>query len=256
MKRCVLAILGLSVCGVAGAQPPPVAGQTAQRPVMHMPDGGTRETVISIAVPLLTGSPFSAVVETEWMKLLPDGSTATTRNRRTIARDSSGRVFEERMFLRPDGDVEQRLRAVQYRDPNRHEFTDCLVEQRVCYVSRMMGRALTAMPAMVRRAVNPNVKEEALGEKQEGGLNLVGTREITTLPAGRFGNTKPEPIVKEFWYSPVLGVNLVTKRFDPRTGSQNFLVTNVSQNEPDPKRFELPEGYRVVRTEGIGAEMP
>jgi hypothetical protein len=216
-------------------------------PVVHAPDGGTRQTIQSIDVPLLTNSPFTATVDTVWVKILPDGSTATNKNRRTIARDSSGRVFEERHFLTPNEDVQPRLQALQYRDPNRHEFTNCMVQQRVCYVSPMMASARSSMPTVERRATNPNVKDEALGDKNENGLNLVGTREITTIPTGAIGNTKPEPIVKEFWYSPVLGLNMVTKRFDPRTGSQDFLVNHLVQGEPDPKLFVPPSGYRIVR---------
>jgi len=216
-------------------------------PVVHAPDGGTRQTVISIAIPMLTGSPFTAMVETEWVKILSDGSTATTKNRRTVARDSSGRVFEERYFLTPNGDVEPRLQALQYRDPYRHEYTNCMVQQHTCYVSPMMQPARTSAPKTLRQPMNPNVKDESLGEKIEDGLTLLGTREITMLATGSIGNTRPEPIVKEFWYSPVLGVNIVTKRFDPRTGSQNFLVNHLSQSEPDPKLFEPPSGFRIVR---------
>jgi len=74
-----------------------------------------------------------------------------------------------------------------------------------------------------------------------------GGAAITTLAAGEFGNTRSEPIVKEFWYSPRLGLNIITKRFDPRSGSQNFIVNHLSLNEPDPRTFEPPADYRIVR---------
>ncbi len=259
----LLVILTVPALGQAGPQYPQYtpgpasAGQQTYpapnvptAPMAHAPDGGTREQLISISVPLLTNSPFTATVDTEWIKILPDGSTATNKNRRTIARDSSGRVFEERHYLTPNGDTQPRLSNLQYRDPNRHESTNCVVAQRVCYVSRMMASARSSMPAVVQRATNPNVKEEALGDRFDQGLNLVGTRQVTTIPTGAIGNTKPEPIVKEFWYSPVLGVNMVTKRFDPRTGSQNFVVSHLMQTEPDAKLFALPSGYRIVRQDG------
>jgi hypothetical protein len=91
------------------------------------------------------------------------------------------------------------------------------------------------------------ITHEALGQKTIEDVDVTGSREITTLPAGQVGNEKPQPIVKEFWYSPRLGINLVTKRFDPRSGIENFVVDHVSLSEPDPKMFEPPANYQVVR---------
>lgn len=51
---------------------------------------------------------------------------------------------------------------------------------------------------------------------------------------------------REFWYSPRLGVNLISKRQDPRFGSQNFEVADISLGEPDAKFFEVPSGFKVL----------
>jgi hypothetical protein len=56
--------------------------------------------------------------------------------------------------------------------------------------------------------------------------------------------------VKEFWYSPRLGINVITKRFDPRHGVQNFVVSNINQSEPDAKLFQPPADYRLVKMDG------
>jgi hypothetical protein len=218
----------------------------------HAPDGGVRQTLISISIPTLTNAPFSATVETEWTKVLPDGSTATTMNHRTVARDSSGRVFEERRYLLPNGDkMLTPLASLEMRDPGRHEFYECIPQEKTCYVSKYAGAALTSTPVAAGSTAS-NVEQQALGQKQIEGLDAVGSREITTIPQGAVGNQKPEPIVKEFWYSPHLGVNLVVKRFDPRNGVQNFAVDHISLDEPDPRIFALPEGYRVVQAEERG----
>jgi len=233
----------------------------AQTATAHAPDGGVRQTLQSIAVFPLTNSPFTAVVTTEWTKILPDGNQATTGNRRTIARDSSGRIFEERRYLAPNGDSQPtRISNLQYMDPNRHEMYDCIPDQKVCYVSTYRRAALSKMPdniggAQVSGFGGPEgsgsaVKQEALGQKTIESVEVIGSREIVTLPAGRFGNDRPEPVVKEFWYSPRLGLNLVTKRFDPRTGIQNFAVDHVSLSEPDTRMFQPPSDYQVVRAAG------
>jgi hypothetical protein len=150
----------------------------AQDPTAHAPDGGTQQRVESVVILPVPGAPFTAVVTTEWTRIMPDGSTGTTKNHRTVTR-------------------------------------------------------------------------EELGRKSIDGVDVVGSREVTTLNAGFMGNEKPEPVVKEFWYSPRLGVNVITKRFDPRASAvQNFVVGNINQAEPDARMFEPPQGYRIVPMDG------
>lgn len=232
--------------------------QTPAQATMHAPDGGTLERIQSITISPLTGAPFSATVTTEWTKILPDGTTATMKNRRTVARDSTGRIFEERRSFSPTGDVDQtRTSNLQYSDPNRHEYYNCIPDERTCYVSKYLRPAMTEMPAGMtglqvcgcasNHKTGVTITHEALGQKSIEDLDATGSREITTLPVGQIGNDKPQPIVKEFWYSPRLGINLVTKRFDPRSGIQNFIVNHVSRDEPDPKMFEPPPSYQIVR---------
>jgi hypothetical protein len=71
-------------------------------------------------------------------------------------------------------------------------------------------------------------------------------RETTTLPAGSLGNNSPILTKREFWYSPQLGVNLISKLQDPRSGEQNFEVSDIAVGEPDAKLFEVPTGYKVL----------
>jgi hypothetical protein len=241
----------LAICLVIGSK------ADAQPGTVHAPDGGSVEMIQSIAIFPLTGAPFTGTVTTEVIRTLADGSTATVKNRRIVARDSTGRIFEQRAFFGPNGDTQPRIRALQYRDPSRHELYDCIVAERTCYVTTYRKSALAAMPAGMgglqacgcgsAHGPGATVQEEALGQKTIEDVDTIGSREITTLPAGRFGNDKPQPVVKEFWYSPRLGLNLITKRFDPRSGSQNFVVSNISLDEPDPKTFEPPASYKVVR---------
>ena len=51
---------------------------------------------------------------------------------------------------------------------------------------------------------------------------------------------------REFWYSPQLGVNLISKREDPRFGIQNFEVTDIILGDPDSKLFEVPGGSKIL----------
>ena len=222
----------------------------AQEAPIHAPDGGTQERVESIAIPSMPNAPFSAVVTTVWTRILPDGSTQVIKNHRTVARDSSGRVFQERRYFSPNGDKQVTpLSALNYQDPNRHELYICRPDVRVCTVSPFY---MPATAKLQQAGPLPNgagsVTREDLGQKTVEGLEVLGSREITTINAGAIGNQKAEPIVKEFWYSPRLGINVITKRFDPRvSAAQDFDVGNVNLAEPDPKLFEPPSDYKVVR---------
>jgi hypothetical protein len=225
----------------------------AQDATMHAPDGGTRQRVQSIDIPPSTNAPFSAVVTTELTTILPDGSKRTVRNHRTVARDSSGRVFQERRRFAPNGDKQTTpLGQLEYVDPNRHEMVLCSPQAQVCTVYPW-----NASNAAVLQKVGPlpngmgEMTREALGQKTIESLDVVGSREVTTINAGAIGNEKAEPIVKEFWYSPRLQINVITKRFDPRVSAiQDFEVGNISLTEPDPKMFEPPVGYRMVQANG------
>lgn len=251
MKAAILA-MGLFAIGLTAK------AQTQAQATAHAPDGGTREMIQNISIPPLMNASFSAVVTTEVISMLADGTTATVWNRRTVARDSTGRIFQQRVFFGPNGNTEPpRIRALQYMDPNRHEVYDCIVAQKTCYISKYARPAMAEMPAgmgglQVCGCASPQrggvtITHDALGQKTIEDADTTGSREVTTLPVGQIGNQKPQPIVKEFWYSPRLGLNLITKRFDPRSGTENFTVENLSLNEPDPKMFEPPADYQVVR---------
>jgi hypothetical protein len=43
-----------------------------------------------------------------------------------------------------------------------------------------------------------------------------------------------------------IGVNLYSEVVNPSVGKQVFMLTDVNLAEPDPKLFELPEGFDAV----------
>jgi hypothetical protein len=184
---------------------------------------------------------------------LEDGTTTTVRNHRTIARDSNGRIFQERRFFSPTGDKQEtRLSNLEYADPTRHEFYDCVPTTLVCTVSAYY--VPVSAPANLPASVTlPNgagtITRENLGQKNISDLDVVGSREITTINPGVNGYKAPEPTIKEFWYSPRLEINLIVKRFEPRGGAQNITVQSIDLSEPNPKLFAPPPGYRIIHTE-------
>ena len=89
-------------------------------------------------------------------------------------------------------------------------------------------------------------RTEDLGVQTIEGVEAVGTRTITTIPAGAIGNERPIEMVYEKWYSNELQLVILSKNSDPRFGEQTYRLTNIVRSEPDPALFELPPGYKVI----------
>jgi hypothetical protein len=212
------------------------------------PDGGTREVLVSILIPSLPNAPFSAMVNTESIRMLADGTSITLKNRRVIARDNAGRIFQERRLLVPeDGKHESIVTQIEISDPVAHELYICKPREGVCQVERFS--APNFVPPVTSAATGEppgSPSREPLGEHAIEGLETVGTRETTIIPAGAIGNNSPIEVSREYWYSPQLGVNLISKLQDPRVGTQNFSVTDVALGEPDAKLFQLPSHVRLI----------
>ena len=238
-----------------------VLGRTmlSQNVPEHAPDGGTIQRIQSIDIPTITNAPFSAVVVTEWTRIIPDGSTALIKNHRTVARDSVGRVFEERRYFTPDGDKQVTLLSeMDYKDPTLHQWIMCTVSNRVCsvYTHNWPTTLSQAQSPTAAQSAANGTKWEDLGKKVIDNVEVVGSHEVMTIPVGAIGNEKEQPVVKEFWYSPRLGINVITKRFDPRASTvQNFYVTAINQAEPDAQLFHPPAGYRMVNMDVLQGQV-
>jgi hypothetical protein len=224
------------------------AQQSPRQRSSRLPDGGTREVLISILVPSLPNAPFSATVNTEWIRQLPDGSTITLKNHRTVARDAAGRIFQERRYLVPEGGkAESAVSQIEISDPVAHELYICVPHERVCRLELFSPAESRRQAAAGKdRMEQSSSGSEDLGRQSIGGLETVGTRETSVIPAGTIGNNSPILSKREFWYSPHLGVNLISKRQDPRAGDQNFEVSDITLGEPDAKLFLLPSGFKIL----------
>jgi hypothetical protein len=215
----------------------------------HAPDGGTREMLTSIAVPPLPNAPFSATVQTEWTKYLADGTTQFIQNHRQIARDSVGRVFQERTMFGPQGSpIASQVWRTELAEPSTRTVAYCDSRTHVCELRKYAG---PPTPPAGSPANRPGLASEKLGSQILNGLDLIGTRETQTISPRFAGSDRPIVVVKEFWYSPQLGLNVLTTRDDPRSGKEVFTVTDIRWGEPDPSLFALPANARVVDLRGV-----
>jgi hypothetical protein len=235
------------LAGLGGWSVVSAVAQTSGQ-IRNAQDGRVRQTLISISIPPLANAPFTATVRTEWTRHLEDGTTVTIKNRRTVARDSDGRIFQERRYLAPDGDEHPTaIRQLEFSDPSSHEEYICDPDGRVCslreyFESPSMVPLVGGTPASGEN----DLKREDLGHKVVNGLDTVGTRDTTPIAVGVVGNDQPLAATREFWFSPQLGINLVENRVDPQSGTANFRVTDIQLGQPDSKMFKPPNDYSIV----------
>ena len=92
----------------------------------------------------------------------------------------------------------------------------------------------------------PGPRETRLsGHKDIDGITAVGTRTITTIPAGKVGNDRPIEIIDERWESVALKILVRSLHRDPESGDIEFVLTNISRAEPPASMFTVPAGYTI-----------
>ena len=214
-------------------------------------DGGGQEVLQSIVIPQIPNAPFSLTLSTEWARPLAGGGTYTVTNARPIARDTAGRIYEERWGLSPVGSNIPSTRTwIQIGDPTTHTLTQCNVRQRLCELLTLNPSAPPHDPALNQSAPLPNghgfTTHEDLGAQYFAGQPVHQYRDTTTLNPGVFGNDRPMSTLRDVRFSPTLGINLSSVLDTPSLGRQTFTASNISTNEPDPALFTPPPGYRIL----------
>lgn len=219
-----------------------------------MRDGGVSQVLQSIYIPPLLNAPFTAIVHTEWTRPLAEGGNFTFVNQRRVARDSSGRIYEERWLLAPIGSEDRsQMNVIQIADPNAHTLYNCFTLQvpHRCILETFSETAQTVYkPAIGTTGPLPNnigtQTHDDLGMRTIEGIETHGTRDAANYNAGVMGSDRPFSSHREFWHAPQLGVNLYSEVVGPSVGKQVFTLSDVNLSEPDSRLFELPGGYTVV----------
>ena len=230
-------------------QPPAQPNVIFLRPPLQ--DGGTREVLESIVIPPMVDAPFTLTLHTEWVRAFADGGSQTFVNHRRIARDGNGRIYQERQGLMPKGgDEASILTFIQIADPSLHQLYTCSFANRICELTLYTAKPLHSYQPPLAPVGRPKgsareVTRDDLGINMILGIEANGTRETTTVDAGAAGNDRPMVSTREFWFSPKLGISLISKRSDPRFGSQTFVVSDIEESEPDAILFQPPQGFQI-----------
>ena len=224
------------------------------------------------------GQPYSAEAVNETTQMLADGNKIVTRSSTMIYRDSDGRERREETIgkLGALGTSGTPAKVVFISDPvakvsytlHSQEHTaekiaapmaragaavNAITTQGYSYTFRTDGAAGApepVAPVMIETREtkvrgDSGGKVEQLGVQTIEGVPAEGTRATTTIPAGKIGNERDINIVSERWVSQELGVLVMSKRSDPRTGETLYKLSNVNRSEPPHTLFEIPADYTV-----------
>jgi len=221
-------------------------------------------------IPPTKNAPFSGVLVTQTEQTLEDGTHINRESPEVVMRDSQGRIYRARTIKRPGAD-QQVHQMIAITDPK----TEI---ELLCNPLKICRTMLYRYPSKSRRPPffdpnkkNPNITVEELGTSAINGIEVEGKRITHVIPEGMIGNDRAFTVVEETWHSRELDIDVQVKHTDPRAGTHTTTMTEIIASEPDPKYFQVPEGYRVepmgimpqqprplepLSTDGISRVMP
>jgi hypothetical protein len=226
---------------------------------------------------VVKGAPYSAEAVTERLQTLSDGNRISHKNTSQVFRDAEGRVRREQTFgmignwvsadrpektifindpvagthyiLDPENQTATKMKVDKgaFEKGVKVEGGDVNVEDDEVFVAPVPGPGFKH--TMRYKSNSENTRSESLGKQTIEGIEVEGSRRITTIPEGEIGNERPIEIINEKWYSPELKIYVMTKHTDPRFGETTYRLTNIRRGDQDPSLFQVPAGYKVTEGE-------
>jgi hypothetical protein len=244
-----------------------------------------QQAKMSVIGRVTKGAPYSAETVSESVQALPDGNRIVNRTTTKVSRDSEGRTRTEQ--VEPSGTqiisisdpvsgitfmlypqthtaVQNGAVIVHYQAAEglsvatsdavvakkaaaEKKAADAGGAQRSTFFYSTASGGTGGLYTIVEDSPK-NATREELGEQVIEGVLANGTRTTTVIAAGAIGNDQPIRIVSEEWLCKDLGILVMSKHSDPRTGETSYRVTNINRAEPDPSLFQVPADYKVQQS--------
>jgi hypothetical protein len=229
MKSCLIVLLGLSA--VAMAQRP---GWDFHRG-FHGPFQGK----------VVANEPYSGVGVTTSKRTLSDGNTINEASCVKVYRDSSGRTRREE--TRKSATCSTTPSSIFISDPVAGVEYAIDAQNNTYRQFTIKTPPAGTTPPTRQHPTNPNEVQTSLGTMAIPGTSLSaqGTQTVTTIPAGKFGNTQAITDTSIRWYSPDLQIVIQSSRTDPRSGATTYQLSSISTAEPAESLFQLPSGLTL-----------
>jgi hypothetical protein len=210
----------------------------------------------SIDPNVVSGLPYSAVMEIDDIWISADGTRREVENQRRMYRDSKGSMRID-LFL-PWEPTQNGPETVVIIDLAHTEY---LLEpkKRIARIVRpwppiapQPADNATSAPTspddvdlyLFARQTQYSEKTEDLGTQMMDGLLVRGKLTTSTLPSGSEGD-RPTLKVDEVWTSTDLGIAILRRHLEPPNYESVTHVTNLERSEPDPALFRIPSDYAL-----------
>jgi len=227
------------------------------------------------------GAPYSAEAVTQTVQRLNDGNRIVRENRAKLYRDNEGRTRREetlhavgpwavageqpvRIFindpvagehwvLEPENKIARKMNMPRIEDHVRVTKNVNVDVDVTLDVPEGAGPLHTSVERSHVWVAEGDVDEapnvEDLGTRMIEGVEAKGSRITRTIPAGQIGNERPIEVLFERWHSGELGVDVMTRRKDPRSAEITYTLTSIQRTEPLPGMFQPPPDYEVKDAE-------
>jgi hypothetical protein len=199
----------------------------------------------------IAGQPFSADLEIEHNQTLSDGSHIHTVQHEKLYRDGEGRIRSE-MYNHQDSDQQnpEELTTVTITDsPGNVRYTlqprNLTAQRGTIFGLPLQTQAAPRQAPAQQTQPRRKFASEALGAQTIEGIAAEGNRYSTTYPVNFMGNDAPLVNTGETWYSTEMGLQIVQKTNDPRTGETVRRFTHIQRGEQDPSLFQVPADYTI-----------
>ncbi len=199
---------------------------------------------------VVTGAPYSGIETVQSQETLADGNKITHKRQTNVFRDTQGRMRTEETV---NGQT-----TVTIVDPV--AGTRYVLDSSTMTAYQTPGPRTRPAGSQTRTPPTPRdgatVVTTNLGTQSVNGVAATGTQITETIAAGAIGNAQPIQIVRITWISNDLKIPVQIKSSDPRFGTTDMELTNISTSEPAASLFIVPAGYTVKTGLGIAGQGP
>jgi len=210
--------------------------------------------------PLVRNKSYVALERTTEIRLVNGAAEVKTSGKSLVGRDEAGRTVS---VLFPDGEYNsvpnEKPLSIMISDPLLHRRIHENPRTRVATIvvdknfsgSRGNSEDCESFP---KRADETNsgllssglalISTENMPPREINGIAAIGIKKIFAPLAT--SESSMVRIVSETWYSPELGINVLSTSFDPRVGDSITEITDIRRKPPDLRYFEIPDGYQIT----------
>jgi hypothetical protein len=192
----------------------------------------------------VTGAPYSATETLTRQQTLSNGNQLSRTQTTTVARDSEGRISTSETITPSAASGKPAYTLETIFDPvagYRYELNS----SSMIAVQMPLPKMRTGTGPQRTPPTNPDITTTSLGMSSINGVAATGTQITETIPAGAIGNAQPIQVIRITWVSNDLKVPVEIKTSDPRFGSSDLELSNITTTDPNAALFTVPSGYTI-----------